>query len=236
MINKALLKEMCLEHNVDLNAEQLQKLDEFSEILVEWNKKFNLTAITSPNEIVYKHFIDSLLIFRAIDLKFNSCLIDVGAGAGFPSTPIAIARSDLFVTQLDSLKKRVSFLQTVNSRFGLNSRSIHGRAEEFAIKIEYREKFDYVTARAVASMDKLSEYCLPFAKVGGFFIAMKGPEYASELEKAAKAIKVLGGRIEKVQIFKLENSSVRTIILVKKISQTPAKYPRTFVKISKNPI
>lgn len=236
MINKALLKEMCLEYNVDLNDEQLQKLDEFSEILVEWNKKFNLTAITSPNEIVYKHFIDSFLIFRAIDLKFNSCLIDVGAGAGFPSTPIAIARSDLFVTQLDSLKKRVSFLQTINSRFGLKSRSIHGRAEEFARKIEYREKFDYVTARAVASMDKLSEYCLPFAKVGGFFIAMKGPEYASELEKAEKAIKVLGGRIEKVQIFKLENSSVRTIILVKKISQTPAKYPRTFVKISKNPI
>ncbi len=236
MINKALLKEMCFKHNIDLNDEQLQKLDEFSEILVEWNKKFNLTAITNPNEIVYKHFIDSLLIFRAIDLEFNACLMDVGAGAGFPSTPIAIARSDLFVTQLDSSKKRVSFLQKVNSHFGLNSESLHGRAEEFSKKIEYREKFDYVTARAVASMDRLLEYCLPFAKVGGFFIAMKGPEYAPELEQAEKAIKVLGGRVEKIQTFKLENSSIRTIIVVKKISQTPAKYPRTFAKISKKPI
>ena len=227
---------MCLKHNIALNDEQIQKLDEFSEILVECNKKFNLTAITSPNEIVYKHFIDSFLIFRAIDLKLNSSLMDVGAGAGFPSTPIAIARRDLLITQLDSLKKRVLFLQKVNSHFVLNSKSLHGRAEDFAKKIEYREKFDYVTARAVASMDRLSEYCLPFTKVGGFFIAMKGPEYAPELEQAEKAIKVLGGRIEKIQTFKLGNSSVRTIILVKKISQTPAKYPRTFAKISKNPI
>ena len=231
-----LLKKICFKYDIDLNDEQLEKLDEFAEILLQYNKKFNLTAITNPNEIVYKHFVDSFLVFRAIDLKFNSSLMDVGAGAGFPSTPIAIVRRDLFATQLDGLKKRVLFLQKINSHFDLNSQSIHGRAEEFAKKIEYREKFDYVTARAVASMDKLAEYCLPFAKIGGFFIAMKGPEYAPELEQATKAIKVLGGKIEKIQTFKLENSSTRTIILVKKISQTPAKYPRTSAKISKNPI
>ena len=236
MINKILLKETCLKYDIVLSDEQIQILDEFSKMIIEWNKKFNLTAITSPDEMVYKHFVDSLLVFKAIDLNLNASLMDIGAGAGFPSTPIAIVRNDISITQLDSLKKRVTFLQKVNDCLKLKAKSFHARAEEFAKKAQYRELFDYVTARAVASMTKLSEYCLPFAKVGGFFIAMKGPEYEPELDQAKRAIKVLGGRIEKIKTFKLPNSSVRNIILVKKISQTPTKYPRTPGKISKSPI
>ncbi len=236
MIDKNLLRQECLKYNIELTSDQINCLDEFSQILIEWNEKFNLTAITEPDQIVYKHLIDSLLVLKTIDLEKNSSLADIGTGAGFPSTPIAIVRKDINVTQIDSLRKRVGFLQRVSDHFNLNIRTVHGRAEELGRKNEYREQFEYVTARAVAPLNKLAEYCLPLVKIDGFFIAMKGLEYNSEIEDAKKAISILGGKIEEIKNFKLPDSSTRTIILIKKISHTPTKYPRNSGKISKNPI
>ncbi len=236
MIDKNLLKKQCLKYDVQLTNDQIDCLDKFADMLVEWNKKFNLTAITEPTQIVYKHFIDSLLVLKAVELKNNASLADIGTGAGFPSTPISIVRRDVEVTQIDSLRKRVGFLQHVSDNFHLKIRTIHGRAEELGKKDEYREQFDYVTARAVAPLQKLSEYCLPLVKIGGFFIAMKGSEYEVEVDDSKKAIDVLGGQIEKIKNFELPDSSARNIILIKKISRTPTKYPRNSGKISKKPI
>ena len=236
MIDKNLLKRECLKYDVQLTNDQIDCLDKFADMLVEWNEKFNLTAITEPDQIVYKHFIDSLLVLKTIDLKNNASLADIGTGAGFPSTPISIVRRDVEVTQIDSLRKRVGFLQHVSDHFNLNIKAIHGRAEELGRKNEYREQFEYVTARAVAPLNKLAEYCLPLVKIDGFFVAMKGLEYKTEIEDSKKAISVLGGKIEEVKSFKLPDLSNRTIILIKKISHTPTKYPRNSGKISKNPI
>lgn len=236
MIDKNLLMQECLKYDIELTNDQIDCLDTFADVLVEWNEKFNLTAITAPDQIVYKHFIDSLLVLKAIDIKNNSWLADIGTGAGFPSTPISIIRRDVKVTQIDSLRKRVGFLQHVSDNFNLKIRIIHGRAEELGKKDEHREQFEYVTARAVAPLQKLAEYCLPLVKIDGFFIAMKGSEYEVEIDNAKKAIRVLGGKIENVKSFKLPDSSVRNIILIKKISHTPAKYPRNSGKISKKPI
>ena len=236
MIDKNLLSQECLKYNIELTSDQINCLDEFSQLLIEWNEKFNLTAITEPDQIVYKHLIDSLLVLKSIDLEKNFSLADIGTGAGFPSTPIAIVRKDINVTQIDSLRKRVGFLQHVSDRFNLNIKTVHGRAEELGRKNEYREQFEYVTARAVAPLNKLAEYCLPLVKIDGFFIAMKGLEYKTEIEDSKKAISILGGKIEEIKSFKLPDSSTRSIILIKKISQTPTKYPRNSGKISKNPI
>ena len=236
MIDKNLLNQQCLKYDIQLTNDQLDCLDKFADMFVEWNKKFNLTAITEPDQIVYKHFIDSLLVLKTIDLKNNASLADIGTGAGFPSTPISIVRRDIKITQIDSLRKRVGFLQHVSDNFHLKIRTVHGRAEELGKKDEYREQFDYVTARAVAPLQKLAEYCLPLVKVGGFFMAMKGSEYEVEVDDSKKAIDVLGGQIEKIKNFELPDSSARNIILIKKISRTPTKYPRNSGKISKKPI
>ena len=236
MIDKNLLKRECLKYDVQLTNDQIDCLDKFADMLVEWNEKFNLTAITEPDKIVYKHFIDSLMVLKTIDLKKGASLADVGTGAGFPSTPISIVRRDIKITQIDSLRKRVGFLQHVSDNFHLKIRTVHGRAEELGKKDEYREQFDYVTARAVAPLQKLAEYCLPLVKVGGFFMAMKGSEYEVEVDDSKKAIDVLGGQIEKIKNFELPDSSARNIILIKKISRTPTKYPRNSGKISKKPI
>lgn len=236
MIDKNLLNQQCLKYDIQLTNDQIDCLDKFADMLVEWNEKFNLTAITEPDQIVYKHFIDSLLVLKTIDLKNNASLADIGTGAGFPSTPISIVRRDIKITQIDSLRKRVGFLQHVSDNFHLKIRTVHGRAEELGKKDEYREQFDYVTARAVAPLQKLSEYCLPLVKIGGFFIAMKGSEYEVEVDDSKKAIDVLGGQIEKIKNFELPDSSVRNIILIKKISRTPTKYPRNSVQISKKPL
>ena len=207
MIDKNLLSQECLKYDIELTNDQINYLDDFSEILIEWNEKFNLTAITEPDQIVYKHLIDSLLVLKSIDLKENSSLADIGTGAGFPSTPISIVRKDINVTQIDSLRKRVGFLQHVSDHFNLNIKAIHGRAEELGRKNEYREQFEYVTARAVAPLNKLAEYCLPLVKIDGFFIAMKGLEYKTEIEDSKKAISILGGKIEEIKSFKLPDLS-----------------------------
>lgn len=236
MIETDCLIKKCKEYDIDLSRDKAEFMDRFAEMLVDWNRKINLTAIIEPKEIVDKHLVDSLLVLNALDINKNANLLDIGAGAGFPSTPIAIARNDLKVTQIDSLNKRVSFLKEVANMLNLDITAIHARAEEYIKKHGQRQHFDFVVARAVAKLRCLVEYCLPFVKKDGFFIAMKGPDFEDELEKANSAIKILGGSVEKIVSFILPDESKRNIILIKKISHTPTIYPRSFAKISKSPL
>lgn len=209
------------------------KFDTYMELLKDWNTRINLTAITEDEEIRLKHFQDSLSILPYIE---GGSLVDVGTGAGFPGLPIAIERPDVSVTLVDSLDKRVKFLQCVADTLELkNVTCIHARAEEFGRKPEYREKFDYATARAVASMPVLLEYCLPLLKTGGRFLAMKGAN-ASE-EKFDKALEILGGKLVQQDTFLLENSELqRCIFVVEKFRQIPSKYPRKPGTPAKQPL
>ncbi len=202
----------------------------YSQLLVEWNKKINLTAITDPEGITIKHFLDSLLLMKYADIKENSSLIDVGTGAGFPGIPLKIYRRDLKVTLLDSLNKRINFLNEVSENLELGMKCIHSRAEEGGRNPALREKFDIAAARAVAAMPVLCEYCLPYVKQGGIFAAMKGPN--EDISAAENAVKLLGGSIENIYNYEL-NGDKRTIIIVRKISHTPPKYPRNSGQISK---
>ena len=213
-----------------LSREQYEKLSIYAEFLVEYNEKVNLTAITEPMEILRKHFIDSILLTKYVDVPLNSTLIDVGTGAGFPSVPIKIYRPDIIITLLDSLNKRIDYLKQLCDKIEIDAEFIHGRAEDFSKKEEYREKFDFSCARAVANMALLSELCIPFVKQNGFFVAMKGPN--EDISLGANAVTVLAGMIEKEIEYKLFDEE-RKIVLVRKISQTPSKYPRNSSQIKK---
>lgn len=213
-----------------LSREQYEKLSIYAEFLVEYNEKVNLTAITEPMEILRKHFIDSILLTKYVDIPLNSTLIDVGTGAGFPSVPIKIHRPDIKIALLDSLNKRIDYLKQLCEKLEIDAEFIHGRAEDFSKKEEYREKFDFSCARAVANMALLSELCIPFVKQNGCFVAMKGPN--EDISLGANAVKVLGGMIEKEIEYKLFDED-RKIVLVRKISQTPSKYPRNSSQIKK---
>ncbi|MEE0856038.1 MAG: 16S rRNA (guanine(527)-N(7))-methyltransferase RsmG [Ruminococcus sp.] len=224
-------------YKISLSDEQIDQLQGYYEMLIEWNQKMNLTAITDPKEVAIKHFADSLSIFNYIDLPQNARVIDVGTGAGFPGVVMKIARPDLELTLLDSLKKRLVFLESVLNKLGLSSELIHDRAENAAQNIDLREGFDLAISRAVARMNVLSEYCLPFVKLSGHFAAMKGPDAQSEIQAAKNAIQILGGKIFKINEFELyENGGGRTIVLVEKIRPTPEKYPRNSGKIKSNPL
>jgi 16S rRNA (guanine527-N7)-methyltransferase len=236
MIPKEYFKEITKNYGFDLTEEQIDRFDRYAEYLVEWNEKINLTAITDPKEICIKHFLDSLLFFKAVSLPEKASLIDVGTGAGFPSVPCKIVRPDLSLTLLDSLNKRIQFLSGLSDHLGIETKCIHSRAEDGGKSIDLREKFDYATARAVAHLRELSEYCLPFVKPGGYFIALKGYEIEQELEEAKKAIKLLGGEIKEVKKYELPEENRRGIVVIQKISQTPTKYPRMAAKIKKQPI
>lgn len=236
MIDRAKLKEHAAEFGIVLDEGQLGQFDCYAETLVEWNQKMNLTAITAPQEIVIKHFVDSLTLLTALDLPQNAKVIDVGTGAGFPSVPLKIARPDIQLTLLDSLNKRITFLKELSGVLGQENECIHFRAEEAGKNPAYRERYDLATARAVAHLRELSEYCLPFVRVGGTFAAMKGGEIDAELAESAKAIGLLSGRVEETKRFSLPDESRRSIILIKKISQNATKYPRPSAKIAKNPL
>lgn len=236
MLNLDFLKQAAEKENILLNEDMCQKLDCYASLLVEWNEKINLTAITQPDEIIVKHFVDSLLLLKHLDLSKQISLIDVGTGAGFPSLPCKIAADNISLTMLDSLNKRINFLNEVIKQVDLSANCIHARAEEGGQKPELRERFDYATARAVAHLRELSEYCLPFVKVGGYFIALKGYEIEDELDEAKKAINILGGSVEDIMKYTLEDGSKRAIVKIKKISQTPTKYPRISGKIRKQPL
>lgn len=218
------------------SIEELEKFYKYMKLLIEWNEKMNLTTITEPSEIILKHFIDSLTIIRYI--KNEASIADVGTGAGFPGIPLAIMNKNCKITLVDSLNKRLIFLQEVIKQLELNNvQTIHTRAEEFGQNKKYREKFDVATSRAVANLSTLSEYLLPLTKISGRCICMKAAEAKDEIRQAKNAIDILGGTIEKVEEFNLPDSDIgRTIVLISKKKRTPNKYPRRSGTPSKEPI
>lgn len=226
LINKIELDKLFAKGNLNVSDIQYDKLKKYSRLLVEWNEKINLTAITDPEGIAQKHFFDSVYPFTMIDVKKDAKLIDVGTGAGFPSCPLKIFRDDIKITLLDSLNKRIRFLQEVSDNLDLNAECVHGRAEELGRNNQYREQFDIACARAVANLTELCEYCLPFVKIGGKFVALKGSNGLEELKDAENAIKILGGEVETATEYTLPNGDGRVLAVIKKVAPTPEKYPR----------
>ena len=213
-----------------LTRELFGKLEKYAEFLVNYNEKVNLTAITEPVEVLRKHFIDSIIMSQQVDIPENSAIIDVGTGAGFPSVPLKLYRPDIRLTLLDSLNKRIDFLRQLCDILEIEAEFIHGRAEDVSKMPEYREKYDFSCARAVANMALLSELCIPFVRVGGSFIAMKGPN--EDISLGENAVHILGGTLASVVDYDLFDEK-RRIVNVKKISQTPSKYPRNSSQIKK---
>ncbi len=231
-----ILTAWCAEHQLSLSDRQTAAFQTYADLLIEWNQKMNLTAITEPQEIAVKHFIDSLTVLTCVELKEGASLIDIGTGAGFPGIPLKIMRPDLQLTLLDSLNKRLVFLDEVCRTLSLQAELLHARAEEYGQKPAYREQYDYAVSRAVANLPSLCEYCIPYLKVGGQFIAMKGPDGEAELQSAANALRLLNSGITSVTSLVLPDDSTRTIICLKKTAPTPSRYPRRGVKIAKTPL
>ena len=233
-----ILKNAAEEYGISLSETQLQQFDCYQELLVEWNQKMNLTALTEPKDVAIKHMIDSVSVYDEKWFSEGMSVIDVGTGAGFPGLPLKILCPSLKVTLLDSLNKRVKFLETVVSELGLSDIvCVHARAEEAARQKQYREKFDAVVSRAVARLPILAEYDLPFVRVGGFFAAMKGAKYEEEAEEAKKAVKLLGGGETVLREIKLPGlEDKRGIIYIRKEKKTPSVYPRKAGTPEKNPI
>lgn len=231
-----LIEEYSNQLQIKLNEKQKEQFYNYMKLLIEWNEKINLTAIVEPKEIVLKHFVDSLTISKYI--KENSYIADVGTGAGFPGIPLKILRADIKVVLVDSLNKRIKFLDEVINKLELsNIKTIHSRAEEFGQNKEYREKFDIVTSRAVANLATLSEYLLPLAKIEGKCLCMKGPDIEEEIKNGENAIEILGGTIENIYQFNLPQSDIkRTIIEIEKIKNTNQKYPRKAGTPAKEPL
>lgn len=225
--------DLFKKYEIDLPSEVYDKLEIYADFLVKYNENVNLTAITDGREIFVKHFLDSILLLKYVDIPSNSSIIDVGTGAGFPSVPMKIYRPDLKITLLDSLNKRINFLQQLCEMTQIDAEFIHGRAEDYGKESQYREKFDFSCARAVANLSVLSEYCIPFVKIGGYFISMKGPNEI--IDESNKAVELLGGKIKSDIQYSLEND-IRRIIAIEKISQTPTKYPRNSSQIKKKPL
>lgn len=234
MINKEVLSRYAGNISVQLDEKALELFDIYAGELVAWNEKMNLTAITESDEIVVKHFIDCLMILKYADLFQGAKIIDTGTGAGFPGIPLLIARQDLDATLVDSLNKRLVFIENVMEKCTLNAQLVHARAEELGQKAEYREAYDFAVARAVAPMNVLAEYCLPFVKVGGYFVALKGS--SDDITPAMHAIAELGGEIADNVSYKLPNGDARSIVIIKKISHTSTKYPRKSKKITTAPL
>ena len=234
MINTDFLKNEAAKMGVSLDGVAIKRFDLLAERLVSWNSRVNLTAITEPDDIVVKHFSDSISPLPYADIKENARLIDVGCGAGFPGLPILIARPDLEVAFLDSIEKKLKFIDDVLESTSLFGETVHGRAEVLGVDSDFREQFDVATTRAVAPLNVLAEYCLPLVKVGGIYISMKGAE--DETALGSKAIKELGGEIENVVSLKLANGDSRNLIMIRKISQTATKYPRKTKKIAVQPL
>ena len=199
-----------------------KQFHKYYELLMEWNKVMNLTAITEYNEVVDKHFVDSLSIEKAVDLSKIDRVIDIGTGAGFPGIPIKIVYPHLHIILLDSLNKRVNFLNTVINELGLNNiEAVHGRAEDIAKKKEYREQFDLCVSRAVANLATLSEYCIPFVKKNGMFVSYKSGNIDEEVKKSSNAVKILGGSVEEIVKFQLQNTDLkRALVKIKKVNNT----------------
>lgn len=229
---KNLLQNYIKDYKITLTGNQYEQFQKYFELLAEWNEKMNLTAITDESGVALKHFADSLSLLNFVDIPQNSSLADVGTGAGFPGVVLKIARPDIKLTLIDSLNKRLVFLGEVCAQLGIEAELIHSRAEDGARDEKLRESFDFVASRAVARMNVLSEYCLPYVKVGGAFCAMKGAQANEEFKESLNAINTLGGKLEKKYFFELpENGGERAIAVVRKVKNTPQKYPRQSGKI-----
>lgn len=226
--------EIFNKESLPVSEEQYGQFRKYAELLIEWNKKMNLTAITDKYGITVKHFLDSVLPLKLLNIPENASLIDVGTGAGFPGIPIKIMRTDITLTLLDSLNKRVNFLSEVCKAIDLSAECVHARAEEFGRNENYRERYDIAAARAVAAMPVLAEYCLPFVRTGGTFAALKGRN--ENYRDSENAVKLLGGEISGVTEYTLPDGDGRTLICVRKIKETPTKYPRNSGQISKKPL
>lgn len=236
MIDLSLLRSEAAAFGITPDDVALERFDRYSTELVRVNEHLNLTAITEPADVLYKHWIDSLSILQFFEPKTGARCIDVGTGAGFPGVALLIARPDLHMTLLDSTRKKLTFIADTLEMIGLSAETLHLRAEEAGQKAAYREQYDFATARAVANLRELCEYCLPFLKIDGTFIAMKSVRSEEEIAEAQNAVHLLGGKIETVQTFTLPNAGERTLILIKKIWHTPPKYPRPSAKIAKQPL
>ena len=233
-----LLEIKLKELNIQINEIQKKQFDTFYSMLVEWNKVMNLTGITEYEAVIEKHFVDSLSIVNIFDLSEINTVIDVGTGAGFPGIPLKIAFPHLKITLLDSLNKRINFLDSVIDELKLDGiYTIHGRAEDFAKKDDYRERYDLCVSRAVANLSTLSEYCLPYIRVGGMFISYKSGEVDDEVLESKKAISILGGKLDNVVKFQLPGTDInRSFIKIEKIKNTGKKYPRKAGLPSKEPL
>lgn len=233
-----LLNKACANEGLEFDEDKYNKLMQYKDLVIEWNEKINLTAITEEEEFIKKHFIDSIKVFRSSELKDSKKIIDIGTGAGFPGIPIKIINPDIEVVLLDSLNKRVNFLNEVISKLQLKGiTAIHGRAEDFAREKKYREAFDAAVSRAVANMAVLSELCIPYVKLNGHFIALKGPAVDEEIQEGLKAVTTLGGVVEKVIEVEVEDTDLNhNLVIVKKIKETPKVYPRKAGTASKKPI
>jgi len=220
----------------DISGDMLERLELYARVLLQWSERMNLTAITQPSEIAVKHFLDSLLPLNAVTIPKGASLIDVGSGAGFPGVVMKIARPDIKLALLDSMKKRTEFLTALSEALEQDNEIIRARAEEAGRDDAYRERYDFAAARAVAPLPMLCEYCLPFVRPGGEFIALKGPDAKRETGESARALSLLSGEIRAVKEFRLPPDSARSIVIIKKISQIPAKYPRGSAKITKTPL
>ncbi len=225
---------MFVENGLDYSKELHEKLEIYADFLVEYNEKVNLTAITEPQEIWLKHFIDSILFAKYVDIPENASIIDVGTGAGFPSVPLKLYRNDIKLTLLDSLNKRITFLNELSKKLGIAVETYHSRAEDAAKKEALREQYDISTARAVAAMPVLCEYCMGFVKKGGKFVAMKG--ISEEISSFKKAVSTMGGgNVEEID-YRLGGTDGRKIFVIEKISHTPSKYPRNSGQIKNKPL
>ena len=232
---KDLLQNYIKDYKITLTENQYEQFQKYFELLAEWNEKMNLTAITDESGVALKHFTDSLSLLNFVDIPQNSSLADVGTGAGFPGVVLKIARPDIKITLIDSLNKRLVFLGEVCAQLGIEAELIHSRAEDGARDEKLRESFDFAVSRAVARMNVLSEYCLPYVKVGGAFCAMKGAQANEEFKESLNAINTLGGKLENKYFFELpENGGERAIAVVRKVKNTPQKYPRQSGKIKAN--
>lgn len=232
------LIEGSKELNIELDEKALESFKTYKSLLQEWNEKIDITTIIEDVEVDIKHFLDSLSPVNTQLFEGNKKIIDIGTGGGFPGLPLKIYNNDLKVTLLDSLNKRIKFLDEVINTLKLKEiEAVHGRAEELSRKKEYREQYDICISRAVASLDTLSEYCLPFVKVGGHFISMKGPDVEEELKLSRNAINTLGGKVAKVEIIKLPQSDIEhSLIIIEKVQQSSTKYPRAGGKPRKKPL
>lgn len=229
-------EQILKKSNLEMSEQMVEKFEKYADLLIEWNKKMNLTAITEPREIAVKHFLDSLLTLEAFEIPNGAAVIDVGTGAGFPGVPIKIVRPDVDLTLIDSLNKRIKFLEELKNYLKIKVKLIHLRAEEAAQKENLRECFDIVVSRAVAPLNVLMEYCMPFVKVDGVFVALKGKNAQSELDLSQNAIKVLNAEIFTQKSFSLVTENDRNIIVFKKIAKNSEIYPRNSAKIKKKPL